>query len=170
MTVGELSPGERLAHAERLDDAVRVVREALSRIGIPECEVLFELVSVADANRIAIPVLGPRGWFATLVCSADQAFTPDLEREVALLATYLSVWCTERGVAVPAPETDHGLTPRQREIAQLAARGDTNAEIAAHLGISINTVKVRLKQVFERLDVCNRTELAAVLLAGPRAQ
>ncbi len=166
MTHGEPSPGERLALAERLDDAVRVVREALSRIGIPECEVLFEMISVTDTNRIALPVLGPGGWFATLVCSTDHAVTPDLEREVALLATYLSVWCTEHGIARSAPQLQ--LTPRQLEIAQLAARGDTNAEIAAHLGISINTVKVRLKQVFERLDVCNRTELAGVLLSATR--
>lgn len=161
---GELSPGEVLALAEHMDDAVRVVREAVRRIGIPSCEVRFETISLDDAHRVALPILGPRGWFATLVCSSDQAFTPALEREVALLATYLSVWCTERGIANDA--SDSGLTPRQLEIAQLAARGDTNAEIAAHLGISINTVKVRLKQVFERLDICNRTELAAVLLTA----
>ncbi len=65
---------------------------------------------------------------------------------------------------------DHdALTPRQSEIAQLAALGHTNAEIAAALGISINTVKARLKEVFERLDVCNRTELANVLRPWPNA-
>ncbi len=52
------------------------------------------------------------------------------------------------------------LGPRQRQIAELAALGQTNDEIARALAISVNTVKARLKEVFERLDVRNRTELA----------
>ncbi len=55
------------------------------------------------------------------------------------------------------------LGPRQRECAKLAVRGLTNREIGELLGISINTVKARLKEVFHRLDVTNRTELAFVL-------
>jgi len=55
------------------------------------------------------------------------------------------------------------LTPRQQQIAELAALGQTNEEIAETLAISVNTVKSRLKEVFERLDVRNRTELANVM-------
>jgi DNA-binding NarL/FixJ family response regulator len=40
------------------------------------------------------------------------------------------------------------------------------AEIAEALAISINTVKARLKESFERLGVDNRTELANVLRSG----
>lgn len=158
MTYGEGSPGDALSRADRLDDAMRVVRDALRRIGVPDCEVQFATVSAGDSHRLAVPLLGPHGWFATLVCSCDHALTPALEREVALLATYLSVWCTVHRIAQRGDDVQ--LTPRQLEIAELAARGETNAEIAQRLGISVNTVKVRLKQVFERLDVCNRTELA----------
>jgi DNA-binding CsgD family transcriptional regulator len=167
MTHGEGSPGEALARAERLDEAMRVIADLLLRFGIPSCELHLEPVAAAGPNRIAQPVIGPAGWFATLVCSSEEAFSPALLREIALLATYLSVWCTERGLATP--HQAHPLTPRQLEIAHRVARGETNAEIADALGISINTVKVRLKQVFERLDVCNRTELAAVLLTTPRS-
>ena len=164
MTHGDWSPGDALARAERLDEAVRVVCELLMRAGISKCELLLEPVASDRPNHIAQPVLGPTGWFATLVCSSEEAFSPALLREIALVATYLSVWCTERGVARPQPALS--LTPRQLEIARRAARGETNAEIAHALGISVNTVKVRLKQVFERLDICNRTELAAVLLTA----
>ena len=55
------------------------------------------------------------------------------------------------------------LPARRFRIAQLAAEGHTNAEIAQVLGISINTVKSRLKQVFVQLSIDNRTELASVL-------
>ncbi len=55
------------------------------------------------------------------------------------------------------------LTPRQRQIASLVARGLTNHEIGVAFGVSINTVKKHLKQVFAQLDVANRTELAALV-------
>ena len=81
-----------------------------------------------------------------------------------MLATQLSVWCTERGIArVPHVAGAEGLPARRHRIAQLAAEGLTNAEIAQHLEISVNTVKSRLKQVFVQLSVDNRTELASVL-------
>jgi len=57
------------------------------------------------------------------------------------------------------------LTARQLEITELAARGRTNAELSATLGISENTVKKHLKDIFRRLGVSNRTELAAVHLS-----
>ena len=71
------------------------------------------------------------------------------------------MWCCARGIAT-IPEV-RPLAPRQHEVATLAAGGRTNPEIADELGISINTVKLRLKQAFERLGVDNRTELANVL-------
>jgi DNA-binding CsgD family transcriptional regulator len=52
------------------------------------------------------------------------------------------------------------LTPRQIETASLAARGHTNTEIADRLGVSGNTVKKHLADVFERLHVAGRAELA----------
>lgn len=74
---------------------------------------------------------------------------------------FVDVWWTNRGID-GAAEKD-ALTPRQLEIAQLATIGRSNAAIARALGISINTVKARLKEVFERLRVDNRTELANAL-------
>jgi DNA-binding NarL/FixJ family response regulator len=65
------------------------------------------------------------------------------------------------GFAARRPRGELG--PRQRDVAQLAVRGLTNKEIGELLGISINTVKARLKEVFHRLEVTNRTELAFVL-------
>jgi DNA-binding NarL/FixJ family response regulator len=64
---------------------------------------------------------------------------------------------------VPDVRPTHRLTPRQHRIARLAASGYTNEDIAEALAISVNTVKARLKQAFERLDVTNRIELAGVI-------
>ncbi len=49
------------------------------------------------------------------------------------------------------------LTPRQLEIVQLISNGAANKEIGATLGISENTVKTHLKQIFEALRVTKRT-------------
>ncbi|MBV8755944.1 MAG: hypothetical protein JO257_01635 [Deltaproteobacteria bacterium] len=111
----------------------------------------------------AIPLLAPDGWFGVIVLALEAPPTPPLERELAMLGMMLSVWCTDRGVGrLPTNECSE-LSARQHAVARLAAAGRTNAEIAHQLGLSINTVKLRLKQAFERLSVNNRTELSNVL-------
>ncbi len=55
------------------------------------------------------------------------------------------------------------LTPRQREIAQLAASGLTNREIAARLYVSVRTVANTLVAVYEKVGVSNRAALAELL-------
>lgn len=49
------------------------------------------------------------------------------------------------------------LTPRQIEVLQLISNGASNAEISASLGISANTVKSHLRQIFDLLQVNKRT-------------
>ncbi len=55
----------------------------------------------------------------------------------------------------------HDLSPREWEVLAHVARGLTNAEIAAALTVSENTVRFHLKNIFEKLHVSNRTEAAA---------
>ena len=55
------------------------------------------------------------------------------------------------------------LTPQQRQIAQLAARGLTNREIGAKLFLSPRTVSFHLHNVFPKLQVTSRSQLAHVL-------
>ena len=57
----------------------------------------------------------------------------------------------------------HGLTPREREVAQLLTRGATNDEIAQELWISRHTVKDHAKAVYAKLKVAGRAELSAKL-------
>jgi DNA-binding CsgD family transcriptional regulator len=46
-------------------------------------------------------------------------------------------------------------------VLSLAARGHTNARIAALLGISVNSVKAHLKEAFVRLGICHRRQAPA---------
>lgn len=59
------------------------------------------------------------------------------------------------------------LTRREREIAELAAHGASDREIARRLSISVRTVNAHLRSVYEKLGVAGRQALQA-LLAPPR--
>lgn len=54
------------------------------------------------------------------------------------------------------------LTGRQLEIMELVSKGFSNAEIASLLGITHNTVKIHVTNIFERLNVSNRAEASAL--------
>lgn len=55
---------------------------------------------------------------------------------------------------------DGELTPTERQIAQLVADGKTNREVAAALVVAERTVESALTQIYRKLDVRSRTELA----------
>ncbi|MHB1533319.1 MAG: ATP-binding protein [Acidimicrobiales bacterium] len=56
-----------------------------------------------------------------------------------------------------------GLSPRQEEVAHLAAKGDTNRQIAEVLIISARTVEVHVATAMKKLGVSSRQQLASVL-------
>jgi two-component system nitrate/nitrite response regulator NarL len=65
--------------------------------------------------------------------------------------------------AVPAPELRHatfGLTARELEIVSTVVGGYANNDIAQKYSISVKTVKHHLTNIFDKLGVANRLELA----------
>ena len=56
-----------------------------------------------------------------------------------------------------------GLTPRELQIARLAAAGRNNVEIALTLGIARETVKQTLSRVYRKFDVSGRAQMAVTL-------
>nr|WP_305146960.1 helix-turn-helix transcriptional regulator [Cloacibacillus evryensis] len=52
------------------------------------------------------------------------------------------------------------LTLREYEAARLVWRGLGNAEIARHMNISLNTVKLYMKAIYMKLDVNSREEIS----------
>ncbi len=55
------------------------------------------------------------------------------------------------------------LTPREAQVAKEVARGGSNKEIAARLGIKPRTVAAHLEHAFAKLDIGTRAELARVV-------
>lgn len=53
------------------------------------------------------------------------------------------------------------LTDREIDVLRLVARGASNPQIADELFISVNTVKVHLRNILDKLSLENRTQVAA---------
>jgi len=68
-----------------------------------------------------------------------------------------------RGLLAPPPapkQKKFGLTPRELEIVSAVVAGYTNKDVAAHYKISEDTVKHHLSNIFDKLGVSTRLELA----------
>jgi DNA-binding NarL/FixJ family response regulator len=88
------------------------------------------------------------------VAAGDAVFSPRLAGFV------LDAFSDRNG---PAPVTDPELdllSPREREVLKLLARGYAYKEIAAQLFISIKTVETHVSSVLRKTQKSNRYELS----------
>ncbi|HEY5151579.1 MAG TPA: LuxR C-terminal-related transcriptional regulator [Mycobacterium sp.] len=87
--------------------------------------------------------------------------------EAAAAADRLGAVCG--GLKTPALRTASQplpLSPREREIADLVARGLSNRDIAERLVVSTRTVEGHLYRTFLKLDIPDREELATLMRRG----
>ena len=68
----------------------------------------------------------------------------------------------EPELGVVTDEDPFGLTPRERQVLELVARGATNREIGASLYMAEKTASVHVSRILAKLDVRSRTEAAGV--------
>ena len=65
-----------------------------------------------------------------------------------------------------APTRDHTLTPSELRVAELAASGMTNRDVAAALFISPKTVEANLARIYRKLGINSRAELGRIVGDG----
>ena len=126
----------------------------------------FLALSVSDAAEDVIATIraGARGYVTKSISGHELV---DAIRRVhdgdAVFSPRLAGYVLDAfaGVAPPAgdPELDE-LTPREREVIQLIARGYMYKEIAHRLGISAKTVEAHVSAVLRKLQLTNRHELS----------
>ena len=127
--------------------------------------VKFLALSVSDAAEDVIAVIraGARG-YVTKTISRDELF--DAVRRVsdgdAVFSPRLAGFVLDAfrtGEPLGADEELETLTPREREVLQLIARGYLYKEIAARLLLSVKTVEAHVSSVLRKLQLSTRHEL-----------
>jgi DNA-binding NarL/FixJ family response regulator len=182
----ELGPAvDVVGEAGDVDEAVRVITttkpdvvlldvhmpggggaEVIRGVHDPLPAVRFLALSVSDAAEDVIAVVraGARGYVTksidgpaltdaiVRVASGDAVFGPRLAGFV------LDAFS---GGAVEVPDDDlDALTPREREVLRLIARGYTYREAAQELVLSDRTIETHVSSVLRKLQLSNRRELA----------
>lgn len=82
--------------------------------------------------------------------------------------TYVDPRLSSRGLGSSTPERVHELSPREREVLDLLARGHTGEQAAKVLFLSPETVRTHVRNAMTRLDA--RTRVHAVTLALHRRE
>jgi DNA-binding NarL/FixJ family response regulator len=139
--------------------ATRLIKSAQ-----PEVRIVILTVSEDDADLFEAIKSGAAGYLPKSL-EADQFFAlleAVLRGEAGLTPNLANKILSEfaRPAAPAAPDPDD-LTPREHEVLALVAEGATNAEIAARLVVSENTVKFHVKNILQKLHARNRAEVVA---------
>ncbi len=142
--------------------------EVLRRIRPELPDVVFLALSVSDAAEDVIAVIraGARGYVTKTISSrelvtaiarvavGDAVFSPRL-------AGFVLDAFADRPGAAPISDPDLDLlTPRERDVLRLLARGYAYKEIASELFISVKTVETHVSSVLRKTQLSNRYELS----------
>jgi DNA-binding NarL/FixJ family response regulator len=142
--------------------------EVLRRVRPDLPDVVFLALSVSDAAEDVIAVIraGARGYVTKTISSrelvtaiarvavGDAVFSPRL-------AGFVLDAFADRPGAAPISDPDLDLlTPRERDVLRLLARGYAYKEIASELFISVKTVETHVSSVLRKTQLSNRYELS----------
>lgn len=107
----------------------------------------------------------PNGTLVELAGSTATLFVEDLEGDIKVLVDFLT-----DGVVQPRTPPQHrgarsrasdDLTPRELDVLRLVAGGDSNAEVAHRLGLSVHTVERHLANLYPKIGARGRADATA---------
>jgi DNA-binding NarL/FixJ family response regulator len=138
----------------------------ITEVGRTHPRVQFLALSVSDAPEDVIATIraGARGYVTKTIApdelldaiervrSGDAVFSPRL-------AGFVLDAFADIAPAAADPELEQ-LTPREREVLRLIARGYAYKEVAKDLGISAKTVETHVSSVLRKLQLSSRHQLA----------
>ena len=142
-------------------DGLRAAAQIRQRM--PDVHIVMLTASESDEHLFEAVRLGVSGY---LLKSLDAAELFDIlagvsHGEPALsraMAARLLKGMTRHDANAPTELVN--LTERELEVLRLVAHGSSNPEIAGTLCISVNTVKVHLRNLLHKLQLDNRTQVA----------
>ncbi len=144
-------------------DGLSATKEICSRF--PDIAVVMLTSSESEEHLYEAMRVGASGYLLKNL-DADELFdllTGVMHGEVAVTRTMASRLL--KGLANGHNDQNSNekekLTEREVEVLRLVARGNSNPQIAAELCITVNTVKSHLKSILAKLQLDNRTQVAA---------
>ena len=161
----------RAAAAVALDagDGERAAEQAL--LSAAECDAIEARVEASLARTLAGRALGDAGRQEEAVAQLERAaselesygavrYRQEAERELRKLGRRLHRRSAPGKAGGAGVET---LTQREAEIAALVTERHTNPEIAAELFLSVKTIETHMRNIFHKLDVTSRVDVARVM-------
>jgi two-component system, NarL family, response regulator LiaR len=172
--VGEAADGEEaVAAVARLEPDVALIDlvmprvdglEAIKRIrALSLATRVIVLTSFADEDRMLPAVrAGAVGYLLKDVDPQElvAAIRTVHDGETILHAAVIRELVREVAGDGREPPADNPLTPREREVLGLIARGRANKAIAFELGVAEKTVKTHVSNILGKLGVSDRTQAA----------
>nr|WP_262322617.1 response regulator transcription factor [Acidiferrimicrobium sp. IK] len=139
--VGDRSPGTRflaLSVSDAPEDVIAVIRAGARGY-------VTKAISGPDLHDAVVRVAG-----------GDAVFSPRLAGFV------LDAYAADPGPSSPPPDQPglDALSPREREVLRLIARGYTYKEVARELAISVKTVESHVSAVLRKLQLSTRHQLS----------
>jgi pimeloyl-ACP methyl ester carboxylesterase/DNA-binding CsgD family transcriptional regulator len=141
------------------------VRADAARVRCPALVLHREHASVIDlevSQELADAL--PNGHLEVLPGSSATLFLEETDRVVDRLVAFVR----DPGGPVPAATARRvprrgsgGLSGREIEVLRLLASGDTNAEIAGRLGLSVNTIERHVGNIYRKIDARGRADATA---------
>jgi DNA-binding NarL/FixJ family response regulator len=174
--IGAASCGEALIRIEGLrpevmlldlaaPDSLTIPRRA--QVVVPALRVVAFAVAEVEADVLACAEAGicgyvPRdGSVEDLVGAVLRAVSGELACPPRIAALLFSRLASLTGGRLPLP-TEASLTPREREIATLVARGLQNKQIARQLRLGNATIKNHVHNILQKLNLQRRGEIAGL--------
>ena len=187
--IARWSRGESGAAEAAMRESLRLMRDVGDRGGVALCLEGLALVAAAggDAARSAwllgaadtawdaIPAPPPgtatalreRHLGATRAALGERRFAREVEAGRATDPAPAVARALGEAEEAPAAPEGPRLTPREREVAVLVARGLSNRDIAGRLVLSPRTIESHVERIMNRLGVGSRAEIAAWAASHP---
>ncbi len=116
-----------------------------------------------DVSRTLADAL-PHGRLVVLPGSSPTLFLTDARGDLDLVTDFLSTGLTRHAPVERAGPPGSDITGRERDVLRLLAAGDSNAEIARQLGITVNTVERHVSNIYRKIGARGRADATAYAL------
>jgi DNA-binding NarL/FixJ family response regulator len=156
---------------ERIDHAFEEHRPAVALLdfaALPSAALVYKLHESHPDTRVVVLANRPSTAEATQMLSFGAAACISKATQARDIIT--AIHLASRGMNVlprstqasdrPRPPGPDLMTPREADVLELLQDGRTNAEIAHELSIGVETVRTHARNIYRKLGVSSRRELA----------